>query len=238
MPLAVHHDIVDGDPENVGFYAATGFVFAFLFYMASIVFGMSIASSVIEEKQSRVVEILASAIPIRSLLAGKLIGNSLLALGQLVLFVAAGLVGLAFTPWKSLLPLVAGASGWFVVFFLVGFVALACLWAMAGALATRTEDLQTTTTPISTVLIVALLCGLWLDGPYQVAGSYVPVVSSIAMPRRILEGTTMWWEPLVSIAITLAVGVLTIRLGALVYRRALLQTRGQLSVREALKLQD
>jgi ABC-2 type transport system permease protein len=78
---------------NEGFKLAVGFIFSFLFYFASIMFGMSIATSVIEEKQSRVVEILASAVPLRQLLAGKVLGNVVLALGQMVLFVGVGIIG-------------------------------------------------------------------------------------------------------------------------------------------------
>ena len=122
---------------------AVGFVFVFLFYFAALVFGMQLASSVIEEKQSRIVEIIAAAIPLRHLLAGKVLGNTALALIQLLVYLVVGLVGLSFTSYKSYVPAAvrpdgAGSSA----FFLAGFIALACLWAVAGSLASRTEDLQ------------------------------------------------------------------------------------------------
>ena len=87
--------------SNEGFKLAVGLIFSFLFYFASIMFGMTIATSVVEEKQSRVVEILVSAVPLRQLLAGKVLGNVLLALGQMVLFVGVGLIGMAFTSYAA-----------------------------------------------------------------------------------------------------------------------------------------
>ena len=127
-----------GDAERAAVADVVGFAFVFLFYFAALVFGMQLANSVIEEKQSRIVEIIAAAIPVRHLLAGKILGNTILAMLQVLLFVGVGLGGMAFTPYKDYVPAISGPVGWFVLFFLAGFVALACLWAVAGSLASRT----------------------------------------------------------------------------------------------------
>ena len=82
----------------------------------------------------------------------------------MALYAAIGLVGLSFTVVGDLLPAVTGALGWFLVFFLVGFLALACLWAVAGALASRTEDLQSTSTPITMLLLAIFFGSAFLDG--------------------------------------------------------------------------
>ncbi|MDQ2756041.1 MAG: ABC transporter permease [Actinomycetota bacterium] len=215
---------------------AVSFVFAFLFYMASLLFGMTIASSVVEEKQSRVVEILVSSVSVRQLLLGKVAGNTVLAMLQMVLFVGIGLVGVSFTDYRTILPSLAAASGWFLVFFLAGFVSLACLWAAAGALATRNEDLQSTTPALTTVLVGTLILGLVARGTVQVVASYVPVVSTIAMPLRLFAGTASWWEPVLSLALTCAFAFGAVVLGERLYSRSLLQTQRRLSVREALRL--
>src|SRR5699024_3906787 len=138
------------DPEGGADEAVqliAGFVFAFLFYLAAILFGYAIANSVVEEKQSRIVEIIAAAIPLRQLLVGMVVGATVLALGQLVLFVGIWLIGLTFTEYTSLLPAVAGAAVWYLLLFVIGFVALACRFAVAGALATRAEDVQYPSSP-------------------------------------------------------------------------------------------
>ena len=78
--------LLASDAENSLSFQITGLVFAMLFYMSSILFGMGIANSVVQEKQSRIVEILAAMIPLRSLLTGKIVGSGVLALEQGVLF--------------------------------------------------------------------------------------------------------------------------------------------------------
>ena len=153
-----------GDAEKAGVAEAVGFVFVFLFYFAALVFGMQLASSVIEEKQSRIVEIIAAAIPLRHLLAGKVLGNTALAVIQLMVYLVVGLVGLSFTSYKSYVPALSGPTAWFIGFFLAGFIALACLWAVAGSLASRTEDLQATSTPLTMLMLVMFFGGLSLDG--------------------------------------------------------------------------
>ena len=229
----VSTDFLRGDAERAAVAEAVGFVFVFLFYFAALVFGMQLASSVIEEKQSRIVEIIAAAIPLRHLLAGKVVGNTALALIQLLVYLAVGLVGLTFTPYKSYVPALSGPAAWFLAFFLAGFVALACLWAVAGSLASRTEDLQATSTPLTMLMLVMFFGGLSLDGRGQVVASFVPPVSAVVMPKRILAGGVDWWEPLVALALLAAFALATVWVGERLYRRALLQTGGRVSLRQA-----
>lgn len=224
----------EGMAEGVRY--AIGFGFAFVFYMAAIMFGMQIASSVVEEKQSRIVEILAAAIPVRHLLLGKVLGNTLLAVGQMALIVAATLVGMTFTNLDVALPGLAGALGWYLPFFLLGFLALACIWAAAGAIASRTEDLQSSTMPLMMVLVIAILGSTYLEGVWREIGSFVPILSTLLMPMRILEGEVSWWEPTLALLVVAAFSGLTILLGSRLYQRALLHTSGSLSWRRAFQL--
>ena len=230
---AVSTAFLRGDAEKAAVAEAVGFVFVFLFYFAALVFGMQLASSVIEEKQSRIVEIIAAAIPLRHLLAGKVLGNTALAVIQLLIYLAVGLVGLSFSPYKSYVPALSGPTAWFIGFFLAGFIALACLWAVAGSLASRTEDLQATSTPLTMLMLVMFFGGLSLDGRSQVIASYVPPVSAVVMPKRILAGGVEWWEPLLALGLLAAFAVVTVRVGERLYRRALLQTGGRVSLRQA-----
>lgn len=220
---------------NPGLLLVVGLVFAFLFYFASLTFGMTIAQSVVEEKQSRVVEILVSAVPLRQLLLGKIVGNCALALGQMVLYVGVGLVGMAFTSYAAQLGTVAASAGWFLVFFIAGFGALSCLWAVAGSLATRSEDLQATTPVLTMSLMIAMFVGLFATGTVRVVASYVPVVSTISMPQRLLAGEASWWEPFVSLLITLAFAFGSIVVGEKLYRRSVMHTGRRLKIREAMK---
>lgn len=226
-------DFLRGDADKAAVADAVGFVFVFLFYFAALVFGMQLASSVIEEKQSRIVEIIAAAIPLRQLLAGKVLGNTALAVIQLLTYLVVGLVGLSFTSFKSYIPDLTGPTAWFLAFFLAGFVALACLWAVAGSLASRAEDLQSTSTPLTMLMLVMFFGGLSLDGRAQVIASFVPPVSAVVMPKRILAGGVAWWEPLVALGLLAAFAAVTVWVGERLYRRALLQTGGRVSLRQA-----
>lgn len=230
-------ELLQGSDERNALKSAAGFVFAFLFYMAALIFGMAIANSVLEEKQNRVVEILATAIPIRQLLYGKVIGNSVLAFAQIGLFAVVALIGLNITGAASDFGWLLGASGWFIAFFVVGFTALAAVWAVLGSLASRSEDLQSNTGPITTVIMVALFAGIFAKGTWLTVASYVPVVSSVAMPVRLLDGDVALWEPIVSLAVVLVTAYALLRLGERVYQRAVMQGGTALSWRQALKLE-
>lgn len=222
--------------QQVGTVLAVAF--AVLFYLSALIFGYSIANSVVEEKQSRIVEILLACVPSRQLLVGKVLGNTVLALAQMVLIIAVALVGMSFSPWSAFLSYVGAPAVWFVVFFVIGFLSLACLWAAAGSLASRSEDVQATASPLLFVVMAVFFFGMYAHGTAQVVASYIPVASAIAMPGRLAAGTAAWWEPVVSIAISLVFSALTIWAGERIYRRAIMQTGGRLSLRTAWSSKD
>ncbi|TDW23549.1 ABC transporter permease [Kribbella kalugense] len=223
-------------PELVSQFVNIGL--ALVFYMTALGFGMMIAQSVVQEKESRVVEILAAAVPIRSLLWGKVLGNTVLALSQIVVIAAASLIGLLATDQADVLEVVAPVAGWFVVFFVLGFVALAGLWAVAGSLATRQEDLGSTTLPGQMILMIPFFFSVFAGSSAKTVASFVPIASSMSMPGRMLTEDVPVWQPLVAIAILLAATVLIVRLGARLYERTLLQTGRRLGYREALALEN
>jgi ABC-2 type transport system permease protein len=210
---------------------------ALVFYMTALGFGMMIAQSVVQEKESRVVEILAAAVPIRSLLWGKVLGNTVLALSQIVVIAGASLIGLLATDQAAILEVVAPVAGWFVVFFVLGFVALAGLWAVAGSLATRQEDLGSTTLPGQMILMIPFFFSVFAGSSAKTVASFVPIASSMSMPGRMLTEDVPVWQPLVAIALLLAATVLIVRMGARLYERTLLQTGRRLGYREALALE-
>ncbi|GAA2789088.1 ABC transporter permease [Kribbella solani] len=221
-------------PDLVSHFVKIGL--ALVFYMTALGFGMMIAQSVVQEKESRVVEILAASVPIRSLLWGKVLGNTVLALTQIVVIAGAALIGLLVTDQAAVLEVVAPVAGWFVVFFVLGFVALAGLWAVAGSLATRQEDLGSTTLPGQMILMIPFFFSVFAGGSATKIASFVPIASSMSMPGRMLTEDVPVWEPLLAILILLLATVLIIRLGARLYERTLLQTGRRLGYREAIAL--
>jgi len=231
--------LLEGDSERVAASRAMALVFAVLFMMSAMTFGMQIAQSVIEEKQSRIVEILVAAIPVRQLLAGKVLGNTVMALVQMALMVGTGLVAGSFVPAvKEILPVLSAAVGWYLLLFLASFLALACVWAAAGAMGTRSEDLQQTAAPMIYLLSAVYVAGFLATGTWRVVLSYVPICSGILMPVRIIEGSAHWWDGLAALALNLVFAAVTVLVGERIYRRALLRTQGRLGYREALRLAD
>lgn len=225
---------LDGNPVDPQVVFFAGFVLAFLFFTGAIGSGAMIAGSVIEEKQSRLVEIIATAVPLRQLLAGKIIGSSVIALAQNLLLAGIGLIGLSFTDLSAVLPAMTATMIWFVVFFTVGFVAVAALYAVAGSLASRTEDLQYTTTPLMMLLMGVYIVTFSADGVLERVLSYVPPASIVSMPVRVLNGDALWWEPIVSLLVLVVVTLGAVLLSERAYRGALMQTGGRVTWRSAL----
>ena len=128
--------------------------------MAALGFGYTLSGSIVEEKANRIVEIITTKIPVRQLLIGKIAGNTLLAIGQTALIVGGRADRHLVHRVRQYLPALTQGIGWFVAFFLVGFCFIACWWAVAGALASRAEDLQTTATPLSFLMMGGLLRGV------------------------------------------------------------------------------
>jgi ABC-2 type transport system permease protein len=211
--------------------------FGLVFFAAAMTFGATISQSVVEEKQTRVVEILISAIPVRTLLAGKVIGNTILAMGQIIGLVAIAIVGLSITGQSALLSGLGGPLVWFAVFFFFGFVLLAALFAAAGAMVSRQEDIGATTTPLMFLVMAPYFLVIFFnDNPVVLAVmSYVPFSAPVGMPLRLYLGDAQWWEPLVSLVILVASCIGAILIGARIYQNTLLRMGARVKLAEALK---
>jgi ABC-2 type transport system permease protein len=217
------------------YFIAIGF--GLVFFMAASTFGATIAQSVVEEKQTRVVEVLLSAIPARTLLAGKVIGNTVLAMAQILALAAIATIGLIVTGQREVLAGLGAPIIWFAVFFLFGFVLLAALYAAAASMVSRMEDIGSTTTPIMMLVMAPyILVIIFNDNPLVLTiMSYVPFSAPVGMPMRLFVGEAQWWEPLVSLVILLASCVAAIAVGAKIYENSLLRMGKKLKLAEALR---
>ncbi|MFD1713086.1 ABC transporter permease [Amnibacterium flavum] len=227
-----------GDTSTNGFLAyIVAIAFGVVFFMAATVFGTTIAQSVVEEKQTRIVEILMSAISARALLAGKVVGNTILAFGQILLIAVLAIVGLLVTGQDDVVNLLGPSIIWFVVFFAVGFVLIAAMYATAAALVSRQEDIGSVTSPVlMLVMIPYFLIIFFYDNDLVLTiMSYVPFSAPIGMPMRIFLGTAEWWEPLLSLLMVIATTVLVVLLGSKIYSNSLLRTGARVKLLEALR---
>ncbi|WP_248239602.1 ABC transporter permease [Microbacterium kunmingense] len=229
-------ELLNPDETNplIRYFVALGFGIVFL--LAASLFGGTIAQSVVEEKQTRVVELLISAVPTRALLAGKVIGNTVLAMGQILILAAVAVVGLTVTGQTALLQGLGSAIAWFAVFFLFGFILLAALFAAAAAMVSRQEDIGSTTTPLTMLIMAPYFLVIFFNDNSLVLTimSYVPFSAPVGMPMRLFLGEAQWWEPLVSLAILAATCVGAILVGAKIYENSLLRMGARVKLREAL----
>lgn len=220
--------------EMLVYFVALGF--GLIFFMSAVSFGATIAQSVVEEKQTRVVELLISAIPARALLAGKVIGNSEFALVQIVLIAVAATAALALTGQQNLLTSLGPSVLWFIVFFAVGFVLLAAIFAASAALVSRQEDVGAVTAPVMTLITIPYFLIVFFpdNGLVLTIMFYVPFSAPIGVPMRIFLGTAEEWEPVASLAVVLVATAAAIGFGARVYENSLLRMRGGVKLSEAL----
>jgi ABC-2 type transport system permease protein len=234
-PTPPQQRLLDPDPPNGELAFLLAFAFAGLFFVTAFGFGMQIATSVVEEKQSRVIELLVAAVPVRALLAGKVVGNTLMALAQVVLLLAVGLGATAAAGQSAAVTLLLHSGGWFLLFFVLGFAMLACLWAAAGALCARQEDLQSTTAPMQLVIFGPFFAAMYVTEPgrWLTLLSYVPFTAPLSMPRRILLGDVQWWEPVLAAGGIVVTGAVLVLIATRIYENSLLRTGTKTSYGDA-----
>ncbi|MDO9378918.1 MAG: ABC transporter permease [Nocardioidaceae bacterium] len=230
--------LLDPEADQSGALQGVAFGFVIIFFVTALGFGMSIAQSVVQEKESRVVEILAAAVPIRAMLWGKIAGNTALALGQVVLLVAVAMVGLNLTGQGGLVASVGPAVGWYVALFVLGFVALASLWSVAGAMAGSQQDLQSTTLPAQMILLIPYMVSIFASDKVSEIMSMLPIVSTMTMPGRIAQGGVPLWQIGVAVLTTVVAAIVFVRIGTRLYERTLLQTGRKIGYREAFHMTD
>ena len=220
-------------PEN----AQVAFVAVILLYGQLFGYGIWVASGVIEEKASRVVELLLSAIRPKQLLAGKIVGIGILGLGQLIV-VATFAIVLALVTGAIKVPLSAiGAAGLVVGWFILGFAFYASLFAAAGALASRMEELQNVIVPINLIILVSFFISIGAlqnpDGTLVTVASLVPTSAPLAMPVRIVLGAAPAWQIALSLALIIGSTILLVPAAARLYMGAILRSGGRVKVRDA-----
>lgn len=214
--------------------------FGIVFMMSAITFGTTIAQSVVEEKQTRIVEILLATVTARTMLAGKILGNSILALAQVVAIVALASVGMLATGQDLLLGELGTSLIWFGVLFAFGFVLLASLYASLASLVSRQEDVPSATSPVMWLVMIPYVAIIMFNSNPEALAimSYIPFSAPVGMPMRLYLGTAEWWEPFLSLAVLVLTIAVVIRIGARIYAGSILRTGGKVKLKEALGAAD
>jgi ABC-2 type transport system permease protein len=219
---------------------ALAFIAMLLMFFQLLMFGLYVAMGVVEEKSSRVVEVLLATIKPLHLLCGKVLGIGAVGLVQLAAF---GMVGLGAGIGTGLLTVTGLAVGVFasvLLWFILGFGFFAVLYAAAGSLVSRQEDVNSAATPI-TMLVMAgyILAQVTLADPSSTVASvmsWIPPFSAMLMPLRIAGGTTSPGQIVVSaVLMLLATGALAV-VASRIYERSVLRTGKRVSWSDALRV--
>lgn len=232
---------LDDEEERDPAQIAAGFVAGILIFIALMGGGQRVAQGVVEEKSSRVVELLLATMRPWQLMAGKVLGNVVVGLLEIGVIVVAALA----TAWgfdlleASSLDLGA-VAGWMLVWFLVGFVMYALLLASLAALVSRQEDVGSVISPVIAIMMVPYIVGVSI-APWNPEStlvevlSYIPFCSPFIMPIRIALGTAGTTDVLIALALSLVLIPALVWLSGRIYSNAILRTGARVSLLQALR---
>jgi ABC-2 type transport system permease protein len=238
-----------GESKEEGQTFVVAFSVIFILYMTLVVYGMATMRSVLEEKTTRVVEILTSSVRPYHLLAGKILGVAGVAFTQFLIWTTTAVlisaygaaVATAVRPGVSVpeihIPL--SLLIYAVLFFLAGYFLYASLYAAAGAMISSDEDLQQVQLPIT--LLIALAFVLYpavMRDPtsrLSLTLSLIPFLSPILMVFRIGLQTPPFWQIALALALSVATTIGVVKLAAKIYRVGILMYGKRPSLVELLR---
>lgn len=229
--------LLDANAPNpmLVYFIALGF--GLVFMMAAMTYGLQMAQSVVEEKQSRIVEIILASVPAKAILAGKVLGNSALALMQVGLLAFAGLLTVQINGGILNLdglgmPIIA-----FVILFAFAFMMVAALFGAAASLVSRNEDLNQAASPLIWAVMFPYIAVIMFNSnetALTILG-LIPLSAPVAVPLGLYTGQFSFGFAALSLAILLVSLAAAVWLAARIYERSVLRTGKRITWKQALK---
>ncbi|MFN2455990.1 MAG: ABC transporter permease [Pyrinomonadaceae bacterium] len=223
------------------------FIVGFLIYLTLIMYGQLILAAVVEDKDTRIAEVLFSSVKAFTLMMGKLIGVSLVALTQYavwaIAFAAFALYGVAMLAASGMdvsLPHIApSVFVYFLLFFLMGYFIYATIYALVGSMVTTTQEGGQVALPVIFLLMMAFYLAFPVirapDSSFAFWLSMVPFFSPILMLVRIVTQTPPFWQIALSLLIGLCTIVGLIWLAARIYRTGMLMYGKRATIPEVIR---
>jgi ABC-2 type transport system permease protein len=230
--------VVVGGAEDAG-RADAGFLVGIVLYLAVTFAGSAIATAVATEKSTHISEVLLAVLRPSQVMVGTVLAVGAVTLGQLLILTTPLAVAVRYTDSIGL-PATAGADiAMAVVWFLLGFLLYAFLFAAAGALVNKMNEVSATITPITLILLTGYLIGVFVttsdsEGPASVAASLFPFTAPLVMPIRWAAGDVPGYQLVLAMLFTAATAALLAGVASTVYRRALLITGRRAKLREVV----
>jgi ABC-type Na+ efflux pump, permease component len=208
------------------------FALLFFLYMSVLFYGIFVMRGVIEEKQSRIVEVVISSVKPTQMMLGKVIGIGLVGLTQIGIWaISAGLISMLggkimASQGASVPSIPANLLVYFVLFFVLGFFLFATLYAMVGSTVSSEEDAQQAQFPVTLLLVVPMMIfGLVMSNPNSntsIILSMVPFFAPTLMMLRIAVINPPMWQVITSMLIMLVTILGFVWLAAKIYRVGIL----------------
>ena len=236
-----------GQERDSGGSFALVFGIGFVMYLSILMYGQVVLGAVIEEKETRIAEILFSSVKPFTLMMGKLVGVSLVALTQLTIwgiaFSAFALYGvnvLASRGMKASIPSVPFSHYiYFVLFFLLGYFIYATIYALVGSMVTTAQEGGQLAMPIILILVVSFYLFFPVsrspDSPFAFWVSMIPFSAPVAMLVRIVTQTPPFWQIALSLVIGFGSVLVIMWIASRVYRVGMLMYGKRASIPEALR---
>jgi ABC-2 type transport system permease protein len=218
-----------------------GVIAGILIYMSLLLNGQSVAQGVVEEKSSRVVELLLATIRPWQLMAGKVAGIGIVGLIQMAVI---GIVGVGAGQIIGVLTISASAAVgtviWLVVWFLLGFVMYSLVFAALAALVSRQEDVNGVITPALMFVILGYVLGISIlpsDPGNRLCEvlSVIPLFAPTLMPMRLAMGGVPVWEATLAVLLALVTIPALVWLSGRIYRNAVVRTGARVKLADALR---
>lgn len=235
VQAGIHVVLLDPNAAKRTQSTVVGIFVAALLYVALVLYGQFVAAGVVEEKANRIIEILLATIRPRQLMLGKVIGIGLVGLVQLVLLSAVGVIVATRTHAVSVPSITVTAVAGGILWFVLGFVLYALMYAAAGSLVSRQEDLASVTTPITLLIVGTYLAFFWVVAnptePLAIALSIIPPFAPVLMASRMATGDAQLWQVLLAVVLTIIEIAALNALAARIYQNSVLRvgTRVRLS---------
>jgi len=238
-----------GEIEEKGQTFLTAMIMVMVLYMTLLVYGLMTLRSVLEEKTTRIVEVLVSSLRPFQLLTGKLLGVAAVGFTQYLIWTISGAllvsygasVAAAFSPGSSLPQIQFPLSMlvYLVVFYLAGYFLYAALYAAAGAMVSSDEEAQYVQLPMTLMIVVAfMLFGVIMHNPnstLSIVLSLIPFFAPILMVMRIAIQTPPFWQIALSIGLMFLTTLGVLHVSAKIYRVGILMYGKRPSVVELLR---
>lgn len=221
----------------------TGMAVVVLIYLLSFIYGQRITSGVVEEKSSRVVEVLLASVRPAQLLTGKVIGMGITAFGQVAALVATFLIVAAATGSNLLHGAAIGVVLVGALWMVLGYALHCTAFAVAGSLITRESDAANVTFPVALPLLFSYALSFSIifsgssNGLFSVL-AYIPPTAPIASTTLYAIGSIGLGQVAIAAVICALTTVATARLAAGIYERSILRTGARVRLREALRAES